>query len=111
MFAGRLNGLCLPDRGVVKAFFLEGVEVVPVGAGFGNNGEDGVGQDDGEGAEVRPGNISPSVRVRSVFGRVEMRSVFAYRVSRSVPGVRLSRPIDTGPSPKLRYSSSGMLPR
>lgn len=77
MVVGRLNGLGLPNRGVhhgvhhvvVKALFLEGAEVVPVGAGFigmavGGGAHD-VSQDgekgEGEGAEHVSENGKPSL--------------------------------------------------
>lgn len=50
-FVERVNGLSLPGRGVVKALFLSGAEVVPA-AGSGCGGGDGGGADGADAVRV-----------------------------------------------------------
>lgn len=57
MFAERLNGLPLPDRGVMKALFLSGAEIIPPGVGVGSGAADG--DANGEGDGVRKNPLSP----------------------------------------------------
>lgn len=54
VFADKLNGLPLPDRGVMKAFFLSGAEIIPLGVAGGGGGDAAAvsGNENGEGAEV-----------------------------------------------------------
>ncbi|CAN0493298.1 unnamed protein product, partial [Ectocarpus sp. 12 AP-2014] len=51
-FVDRVNGLSLPGRGVVKALFLSGAEVVPA-AGSGSGGGDGGGADGADAISFR----------------------------------------------------------
>lgn len=63
VFAEILNGLSLPDRGVMKALFLSGAEIIPrgVGVGVGEGAADG-DDEGGEGSKVREKQLAPQHR-------------------------------------------------